>query len=173
MKKHLIVALVLISSLLGACSSVDVPSVGTSEQQNSAVASMGESIQDEKWKITLNSAKIYDQIGDGYFANNPDEGKQFLVAFLEVENISSEDDYFNYLSIESYIDGYSDSINMLLSDVDGVGALVGDVAAGKKLKGYLAYQVSPEWKEVEFSYKGDFLSKDKLTFVITPEDIAE
>ena len=28
-------------------------------------------------------------------------------------------------------------------------------------------------KEVEFSYKGDFLSNDKLTFVITPEDIIE
>lgn len=173
MKKHSIIALVLISSLLGACTSVDIPSTGANEQKSNTVAGMGESIQDETWKITLNSAKIYDQIGDEYFANKPDEGKQFLVAFLEVENISSEDDYFNYLSIESYIDGYSDSINMLLTDVDGVGALVGDVAAGKKLKGYLAYQVSPEWKEVEFSYKGDFLSNDKLTFVITPEDIIE
>ena len=46
------------------------------------------------------------------------------------------------------------------------------VAAGKKLKGCLAWEVSKDWKELETSYKDDLWSGEKTaTFKVTPADI--
>lgn len=102
------------------------------------------------------------------------KAKCILVCFFEVENVSDEDNYFNYFYIESYVDGYNEDISVLLSDVDGNSILSGDVAAGKKLKGYLAWQVDPAWEELEVSYKSDVWTGDKAaTFVVTPDQVSE
>ncbi|NLZ45381.1 MAG: DUF4352 domain-containing protein [Clostridiales bacterium] len=58
---------------------------------------VGEYVKNDTWQISLLDAKEFDKIEDGeYLSDEPDEGKKFLVLFFEVENISSEDDYFNY-----------------------------------------------------------------------------
>lgn len=91
---------------------------------------------------------------------------------MQVGNVSAEDDYFNYLLFDSYVDGYSRSLKLLLSKPDDTDALTGDVAAGKKLKGYLAWEVSKDWKELETSYRDDVWSAEKTaTFKVTPADI--
>lgn len=59
-----------------------------------------------------------------------------------------------------------------MSDVEGMSLLTGDVAAGKKLKGYLAWEVSPEWEELEISYKDNLWTGEKAaTFVVTPDQL--
>lgn len=149
-----------------------VPSEESSE--TSQTATVGQSVEGPDWKISLLSAKTYDKITDGMLETTPDEGKVYLVCFFEVENVSDEDNYFNYFYIESYVDGYNEDISVLLSDVDGNSILSGDVAAGKKLKGYLAWQVDPAWEELEVSYKSDVWTGDKAaTFVVTPDQVSE
>ena len=107
-----------------------------------------------------------------YFSDTPSDGKSFLVLFFEVENVSNEDDYFNYFNIESYVDGYNTPIKLLLNDPDGIDVLTGDVAAGKKLKGHLAWEVSPGWKELEVSYKDNLWTGGKAaTFRVVPSDL--
>ncbi len=45
-------------------------------------------------------------------------------------------------------------------------------AAGKKLQGYMAWKVDPEWKELEVSYKDDLWTDSKpTTFVVTPDEL--
>lgn len=149
-----------------------VPSEESSE--TSQTATVGQSVEGPDWKISLLSAKTYDKITDGTLETTPDEGKVYLVCFFEVENVSDKDNYFNYFYIESYVDGYNEDISVLLSDVDGNSILSGDVAAGKKLKGYLAWQVDPAWEELEVSYKSDVWTGDKAaTFVVTPDQVSE
>lgn len=147
-----------------------------SEESSEApqTATVGQSVEGPDWKISLLSAKTYDKITDGMLETTPDEGKVYLVCFFEVENVSDEDNYFNYFYVESYVDGYNEDISVLLSEVDGNSILSGDVAAGKKLKGYLAWQVDPDWEELEVSYKSDVWTGDKAaTFVVTPDQVSE
>lgn len=95
-----------------------------------------------------------------------------MVLFFEVENVSAEDDYFNRLNFESYVDGYSQSHDVLMNSPDGYRTLTGDIAAGKKLKGCLTWEVSPDWSELEVSYKSSVWGSGKTaTFVVKPEDI--
>lgn len=149
-----------------------VPSEESSETPQTAT--VGQSVEGPDWKISLLSAKTYDKITDGMLETTPDEGKVYLVCFFEVENVSDEDNYFNYFYVESYVDGYNEDISVLLSEVDGNSILSGDVAAGKKLKGYLAWQVDPDWEELEVSYKSDVWTGDKAaTFVVTPDQVSE
>ena len=146
---------------------------GTTSAPEEQKATVGQTVTGEKWAISLTGAKVYDKIDDEYLPIEPAEGKQYLVLFFDVENVSAEDDYFNYFNIESYVDGYNSQISVLLGDVEGYQTLTGDVAAGKKLQGYLAWEVDPEWKELEVSYKDDVWTGSKAaTFVVTPDNLA-
>ena len=141
-------------------------------KEESTVAKVGQSVEGPDWKISLLSAKTYEKVGDEYFEQTPADGKVYLICFFEVENVSDEDNYFNYFNIESYVDGYNESMSILMSDVEDVSILTGDVAAGKKLKGYLAWEVDPEWKELEISYKSNLWTGEKAaTFVVTPDQV--
>lgn len=176
----LLVSAIVIASLFCGCVEIADVSVNTSQDASAgdsvtnAVYGMGETGSDGIWNITLTGAKIYDKVGDGYLVSTPTDGKQFLVMFFEVENISDTDDYFNYYDITSYIDDYSASITIILGDVEDYKTLTGDVAAGKKLRGYLAWEVSPDWQSLEMSYCSNLFSKDnKVTFAITPADLTK
>ena len=144
---------------------------GTASEKASAAGSVGEAISDGKWKLSLLSAKTYTEVGGEYFKDKPEDGEVFLVLFFEAENVSGKDDYFNYFYVNSYVDGYEKDVKVLLTDVDKNSTLVGDVAAGKRLKGCLAWTVPKNWSEFEFNYKE--LGGSKITFTVTPADLSK
>lgn len=139
-------------------------------------AKPGESVQNSNFKIGLTSAKLYDKItfgeGDFTYDTTPDEGKKFLVLFFEAENVSSEEQHINMFYYESYLDDTKIESETLLSDVEGMSLFSGDIAAGKKMTGYVAYQVNPDFEKLEFTYTDGMSSgSDKYNFIITPEDL--
>lgn len=145
----------------------------TTPQETAPAATVGEYVQGEKWKISLLEAKLYDKVGEGFLEDKPAEGKKFLVLFFEVQNISKEDDFFNRFYIESYVNGYNQSEKLLfVTDIDGYSALTGDVAAGKKLKGYVAWEIGSDFEELELSYNDGIIIKDKHKFLVKPENIS-
>lgn len=193
MKKTIILAL-LLSIFLGGCTYTpeetnkkvgQVSSLKESQetkQEETTVnvevekvkpAKVGEYVEGDVWRISLLDAKQYDSIDDKYYSEKPEvEGNKFVVLFFEVENISNEDDYFNMYYIESYIDDYSADTEFLMNKPENYESLSGDVASGKKLKGYVAYEVSPDWSKIEFSYKNWVGTSGKVaTFLITPDMI--
>lgn len=138
------------------------------------VATVRDYVENKEWKISLLDAKEYDSIDDEFYSDKPEiEGNKFVVLFFEVENVSSEDNHFNMFYFESYIDGYSAETEFFMNNPENFDMLGGDVASGKKMKGYVAYEVTPDWKEIEFSYKNWIGTTDKIaTFVVTPENIS-
>ena len=122
---------------------------------------IGTEIASDKWKVQFVDAKRYDTIGDT-FTQKPDEGKEFVIFYLEAENISSEDDYFNPLYFRFYVDEYLTSQTMFLSDVDGYRSMGGDVATGKKIKGYVAVQAPVGWKSIELIYDDGTWTENKV-----------
>lgn len=145
------------------------------EKTSKSLATVGEYVENKDWKISLLEAREYDSIDDEYYSDKPEiEGNKFIVLFFEVENVSNEDNHFNMFYYESYIDGYSADTELLMNDPENYKMLSGDVAAGKKMKGYVAYEVTPDWQEIEFSYKDWVGTSNKVaTFLIKPENITK
>lgn len=129
--------------------------------ENSKKTEIGTEVVSDKWKVRFLDAKKYDTIED-IFSQNPDEGKEFVIFYIEAENTSSEDDYFNTLYFRFYVDGYLTNQTALLSDIDGYSSMGGDVAAGKKIKGYVAVQAPIGWKSIELIYDDGTWSENKV-----------
>lgn len=177
-----IVAVIIIGGAIGSSNGNDGKKIGevgssagnSKSDKETVYAGIGQFVEGEDWKISLLNAKTYTSIPDssGFFSDEPDSGKKFLVLFFEAENVSDKDDYFNSFNIEAYADGYSINTEIILNAPDGYKLLSGDVAAGKKLKGYLVWQVDADWQEFEMAYKSDIWSNDKAAaFKITASDV--
>lgn len=184
-KKLLIIAgIIAVIAIIGAAGAsgnneknigdVDTSAHISSSSNESIYAGLGQYVEGKDWKISLLNAETYTAISDnsGFYTEEPDSGKVYLVMFLEAENISDKDNYFNPLYVEAYADGYSVSTELLINKPDNAEAITGDVAAGKKIKGYIAWQVDNDWSEFEMTYKsGTWTNEKAASFKITSEDI--
>ncbi len=132
----------------------------------------GNKIRGDGWDLSLLSVTTRTEVGDAFTKETAKSGNVFLILFMEAENTSAEDGYFNRLYFEAYVDTYAVNQSVLFTDIDDQGTISGDVAAGKKIKGYLAYEVPEDWQEFEITYKDGVVFADKIaTFTVTPDDI--
>lgn len=152
----------------------EAPTEAPTQAESSAIAP-GSFVEHDNYKISFEMAKQYDEIqGDNEFLTaTPADGKKYLVLFFEFENISDEDQYVNIYYQKAYLDDYDIDSTLLVVEPEGYSTLAGDVAPGKKLKGYVAYEVDPDWQKLEFTYT-DGLSADSPSydFVVTPDDLS-
>ena len=147
------------------CEQVETES--ETEQAEDVVIGVAESVSGKTFKITPIRAYCPESVE--YFMKDtyPEAGKKFVIIDFEVENISDEDDYFNWYNIDSYVDGYSADIKY---EIVSGNLLTGDVNKGKKLAGSLGYEVPIDWKEIEVNYdEGSIIQKSKITATITPD----
>lgn len=101
----------------------------------------------------------------------PSKGNQFVFLKILVENKSDEDITISSIaSFDAYCDDYKleDSSEALLAlSVDKKRhALDGTVASGKKLEGYLYFEVPKKWKNIELHYTDNIWFGDKVIFSI-------
>ena len=90
------------------------------------------------------------------------------------ENISSKEEAISSLMLfDCYADGVKCDYSIGANSSFGDGGLDGDIAAGKKLVGWYAVEISEEWKELELTVKSSWLSKSTAKFRITPEMVSE
>lgn len=130
-------------------------------------------VQNDKLKLTFEKAKQYDEIEvSEYYTEKPEEGKKYLVLFFEAENISGENQYVNYLYFKAYADNTETDMKVLLGDVEGNKWFTGSLDSGKKMNGYLAYEVDPDWKSFELKYQ-EIGEKESMDFSVTPQDLAQ
>lgn len=187
MKKKVLSVLIAGMLIVGLCGCTSSKTTSSNNQTKGTVASssqaptekpteaskavtIGEFVQDEKWKVSFLSAKQTNEIKGEYMSTKASDGKTLLIMFFEVENISDEDDYFNYFYFNGYCDDTSVDQKAVLGDIDGNGTLTGDVAKGKKLKGCITYEVPADWKTFELDYVESQISSDnKMTFTVTTE----
>ena len=145
---------------------------GPTEPESSAIKP-GNYVEHDNLKFSFQSAKTYDEIKQSdYYSDKADDGKEFLVLFFEVQNVSEEEEHLNMFYYKAYVDDYDVDMKTLLAEPDGYSLLSGDIAKGKKMKGYVAYEVDKGWKKFELTYT-DGISKSSPTyeFVVTPDDI--
>lgn len=130
-------------------------------------ATLGDVVKTKELSFELNNAftaKKIESSSNEFLKNTADDGKVYLVLELTADNISDEKQNISSYFFHASVDDYSVDETLLISDPDGLKNLSGTVMPGKKLKGYLAYEIDENWKNCEIAYTE--LLKDEPTFTI-------
>ena len=169
MRKVLAILMCLV--ILGGCASSPSQTEETKAPEVKE-ATVGGSVENEDLKITLDSVTRYVDTSE-LKMDTPAEGKEFILLNLTAENISSEDQHINMFYEESYVDDTAIDPQAIMYGIDDKESFFGDVAAGKKRTGYIAYEVDVNWQKIEFIYKPDPFNKPdvKFTFTATKADV--
>lgn len=142
--------------------SKETTAVATSAS-TSTVFGVGDTVEvDAGIEMTILSAGEYKS--DNQFIA-PADGKIFYKIDVEITNNSDTDTTISSLvSFEAYEDDYSidETYSSGIED-----ALSGSVAAGKKIKGSLCYELNSDWKELEIQYKPNVWKNEKIIFQLT------
>ena len=124
---------------------------------------IGETAELDKVQTTL--IDVTESTGFEY--NQPNEGNVFVLCEFEIcNNSDTEIAVSSMLSFEAYCDDYtcSGSFSALLEKGDK-NQLDGTVAAGKKFKGVVGYEVPEDWKELEIRYTPDYWNGNDIVFI--------
>ena len=132
---------------------------------------IGDTLKTDNLRIILTDALMYSSIEGEYFTDTPAEGKEFLVFFFDIENISDESEYISSYSFSGFVDGYSVSSKHLFNTIEGVEELGADLAPGMKANGYIAFEIDTTWKEFEVHFDDyDFDDNEKVIFKVVNEE---
>ena len=132
---------------------------------------IGDTLKTDNLRIILTDALMYSSIEGEYFTDTPAGGKEFLVFFFDIENISDESEYISSYSFSGFVDGYSVSSKHLFNTIEGVEELGADLAPGMKANGYIAFEIDTTWKEFEVHFDDyDFDDNEKVIFKVVNEE---
>lgn len=142
------------------------------EPEPEKVFGIGDTISNDTWELTLLDAKTYTEISGDTFTDTPSDNKVYMVIFLEAKNISDQDARYNIFYNSAYADDYSVDLATLFNGAEGYSLMGGEVACGKRSKGYYAFEIDKDWETFEYIYSQAFTGDDqKLTFTIHKSDI--
>lgn len=125
---------------------------------------IGEKVELKDVVVTLK--KVTESTGANFM--EPEAGNVFLICEFDIENnSSSEIAVSSMLSFEAYVDDYAASLSLSGMVSADKPQLDGSVAAGKKMNGVVAYEVSKEWQKIEINFTPDVWSSQNIVFVAT------
>lgn len=137
------------------------------ETTSDPVFGVGETAELNGVQVSLLSAT---QSNGSQFAK-PDDGNVFMILEFEIANNSDKDiSISSIVNFEAYCDDYSvnqDFTATLAPEAEGKSQLDGSVAAGKKMKGIISYQIPADFSKFEITVSPDFWSGKGIDFVVT------
>lgn len=125
---------------------------------------LGDTVETKKVKAIITSIEK----SNGNQFNNPADGNEFVLIDLEIENISdSEMAVSSLLSFDAYVDDVTinESISAQIAK-EGTNTLDGTVAAGKKMKGTLGYEVPTGWTQIEIHFTPDVWDDTVIKWIV-------
>ena len=107
--------------------------------------------------VTENSGSTY---------NKPKDANVFVLCSFSIENNSaSEINISSVLCFDAYCDGYTCNYSLSAQMESNDNQLDGTVAAGKKMKGTIGFEVPSDWKELEIHFTPDFWAQQDIIFI--------
>lgn len=101
----------------------------------------------------------------------PEDGNVFVFANVEITNNSSKEiSVSSMLSFDTYCDDYKldfSSSALMAASTDNRQQMDGSIAVGKKLNGYLGFEVPADWSTIEINYKDNAWLSSNFKFIIT------
>lgn len=138
---------------------------GKEAKEEKTIFSIGETAEMNDVQITMMS---YEESTGSEF-NTPAEGNVFVLVNFEIANNSDSELLVSSMaSFEAYADDYAlnYSLNALLDKQDST-QLDGTVASGKKMNGWIGYEVPADWKNLEIHFTDNVWSSNKFIFNIS------
>lgn len=126
-----------------------------------AVFTVGDTAEMSGVRVTLVDVRS----GAGVQFYTPEDGKVFLTFELEIENATeAEIGVSSLVSFTAYADDYalSYSLNGILAD--GGKQMDGAIAAGKKMRGVVAFEAPADWQSAEIRFKPSVWSGREFVF---------
>lgn len=120
-------------------------------------------------KFTLNSVVKYSEISNDYFNNIPDDGNEYLVFFMNVENTSDENKTITYLNFTGIVDDEDIISEFIFDKIDGKSNLNTTLKPLESTTGYVIFEVNKEWNNFDLHYK-EIAGNDEIIFYVTNED---
>lgn len=126
---------------------------------------IGDSLTDYDTRITLTNALIYSDIG-GVSAS---EGREYLVFFFEVENVSDDSLYISNHSFTGFLDQKEVASTISSVEVEGYKPLGEVLSEGDITKGYVAYEIDSDWKDFSIHFRRNSFDYDSIIFDVYNE----
>lgn len=151
-------------SLVGTVPANNSDNIDTPSNSNN-VFKLGDVV--ELSDVTVSFVDVVTSTGSDF--NKPTDGNIFVLSEFEISNNSSEElAVSSMMSFEAYCDGYSCNLSLsALMEKGNKNQLDGTVAAGKKMKGVVGYEVPSDWQELEIHYTIDVFTGKDIVFVAT------
>ncbi|MBD8942773.1 MAG: DUF4352 domain-containing protein [Clostridiales bacterium] len=130
-----------------------------SEEKNEFFA--GDVVETKTLRISFLSVEDY--ISDNEF-EQPAEGKKFIKASFEFENIGKDDEYVSDMDFDCYADGYSADMSYVLDN-----DLSATISKGMKAKGDVVFEVPVDAQEVVIQYETDAWTSSKINFYVVKQ----
>lgn len=135
--------------------------------------------QTEKTEFAVGEVAEYDNVqvsvlsyeeSSGNDWGSPADGKVFVFANVEItNNTNKEMSVSSMISFDTYCDDYKldfSSDALIASSTDKRQQMDGSIAPGKKLNGWLGFEVPSDWKTIEINYKDNVWLSSNFKFVI-------
>lgn len=104
--------------------------------------------------------------GSDWFS--PDAGNVFVFTEFEIVNNSgSEVAVSSIAGFDAYADGYLANYSFEALAENDQGQLDGSISPGKKMRGWIGYEVPSGWSNLEIHFKHNIWSNNKFKFEIT------
>lgn len=131
------------------------------EKEEKTTFYVGETAELKGVQVTMTNFE--ESTGKDYII--PTDGNVFVLAEFEItNNTNGEISVSSILSFEAYADDYSLNYSvsaMTLKDSQ----LDGTIAAGKKMKGWIGWEVPEDYEKVEIHFKDNVWSSKKFVFL--------
>lgn len=139
------------------------PSSSTSASETGpAPFTVGDKVELNDVIVTLVS--VSESTGSEYIT--PSDGNIFVICEFEIENNSTADiAVSSLLSFEAYFDDYTTQMSLSATVSSDVAQLDGTVAAGKKMRGVIGYEVAQGWNSLDIRFTPDFWTGKDIIFV--------
>lgn len=163
-----IVAIVIIGAVAGGGEDEpkkvgDARSGKQESEEKKDTFSLGEIAELDDVRVTLTDYK--ESTGSEW--NKPSDGNVFVLVQFEIENNSQEEiAVSSMLSFEAYADDYAANLSLSALVENEETQLDGTVAAGKKMKGWIGYEVPSDWKKFEVQFIDSIWSDTPFKFII-------
>jgi hypothetical protein len=165
MKKALATLLICLLSItiLSGCEEIKPekvePTTSQGEQNKGAtptpatqVFKIGDTFKMDKVQYTVNGVRT----GKGGDFVKPDQGNRFLYVMVTAENVGTETENMSSLAMFKLVDKEGLSYDLAIPE-DAKGSMDGELGAGRKMKGEIAYEVPEAIKDFELEITPSFL----------------
>lgn len=126
---------------------------------------------DAKHQVNIIGFKSYKKLESKLYKDKAGKNKEFLVLFLEISNSQNDNDYINVNYLTAKVDGKKTENKVLFNDPEGFKTVFQNIGPGKTAKGFVAWEVPSNWKEIKVVYNG-WKDSDNLSIncTLTPDD---